>query len=82
MADIISSTQLELLIALVGVVVWLVRLEGKLYSSIQANNQTQKDVDDLRNRHHDLDARVVRELTHIRESLARIEGRLMRGAED
>ena len=58
--------------SIVGVVVWLIRLEGKVNMAEKSNNETQKDVDHLRT-----DFRNVFEtLAAIREGLARIEGRL------
>lgn len=62
--------------AFVGLVVWSIRLEGKVKANEKANEQTQRDVDALRTKHEALDSKVIEELTRIREALARIEGRL------
>lgn len=64
------------LAALIGFVVWLVRLEGKTKENETANMRTQKDIDELRIRHESLDSKVVEQLSSVRESLARIEGAL------
>lgn len=63
-------------VAGVGLVVWLVRLEGKVLANERANVETQKDVDALRIEHNSLNHQTVKQLSEIRESLARIEGRL------
>lgn len=60
----------------IGGVVWLVRLEGKIEATKKANEETQKDVDALRIEHNSLNHQTVKQLSEIRESLARIEGRL------
>lgn len=58
-----------LIAALVGLVVWLVRLEGKALNS-------EKQLDALQIKHESLDSKVVEQLSDVRESLARIEGAL------
>lgn len=63
-------------VSLIGVIVWLVRLEGKIEANKTANQETQKDVDALRIEHNTLNHQTVKQLAEIRESLARIEGRL------
>lgn len=55
--------------ALIGLVVWLVRLEGKAL-------QSEKQLDALQIKHESLDSKVVEQLSDVRESLARIEGAL------
>lgn len=60
----------------IGFIVWLVRLEGKIEANKTANQETQKDVDALRIEHNTLNHQTVKQLAEIRESLARIEGRL------
>jgi hypothetical protein len=72
----ISDNQLQLIVVGVAVIVWLVRLEGKIHAADKANHETQKDVDDLRVRHEALDSKIVEQLSEIRESLARLEGSL------
>lgn len=56
-------------LSIVGVIVWLVRLEGK-------TNQTEKRVEILQTKHDALDSKTVEQLAQVRESLARIEGAL------
>lgn len=58
----------------IGFIVWLVRLEGKLSAVEEANNRTQKDVDELRIKHDALDSDLVKQLTEIKITLAKIEG--------
>jgi hypothetical protein len=53
----------------VGLIVWLVRLEGKV-------SQSEKQLDALQIKHESLDSKVVEQLADVRESLARIEGAL------
>lgn len=66
----------EIGLAALGFVVWLVRLEGKVLANEKANVETQKDVDALRVEHNALNNKTLQQLAEIRESLARIEGRL------
>jgi hypothetical protein len=42
----------------------------------RANIETQKDVDELRVKHEALDSKIIDQLSKIRESLARLEGKL------
>jgi hypothetical protein len=65
----------EIGIVFVAVVIWLVRLEGKIKAVDTFSTETQKDVDDLRSRHEALDSRIIEQLARIRESLARLEGK-------
>lgn len=53
----------------IGFIVWLVRLEGMA-------SQTRREVDALRVKHEALDSKIVEQLGEVRESLARIEGRM------
>jgi len=66
----------EVIGVVVAFIVWLVRLEGKLSYIEKSGNETQKDVDELRIRHEALDVKIVEQLARIRESLARLEGKL------
>lgn len=67
---------LQIGFAVIGFIVWLVRLEGKINAVEKSNVETQKDVDELRARHEALDSKIVEQLSEIRESLARLEGSL------
>lgn len=60
----------------ISFIVWLVRLEGKMSYVEKSGLETQKDVDELRTRHEALDVKIVEQLARIRESLARLEGKL------
>ena len=73
--DIVASLW-PMFIASLGVVIWLVRLEGQVSNNRELVLGCQKDVDDLRIRHESLDSKVVEQLAQVRESLARIEGAL------
>lgn len=68
-----TELHLQLILASVGFVVWLVRLEGKILAMDKANVETQKDVDALRIDH----SKIADDLARIRESLARIEGSIL-----
>ncbi len=72
----IGDSLFQAVLAGVGFIVWLVRLEGKIHAAEKASHETQKDVDDLRARHEALDSKIVEQLSEIRESLARLEGSL------
>lgn len=72
----IDDSLFQAILAGVGFIVWLVRLEGKINAIEKANYETQKDVDDLRVRHEVLGSSLVIQLSEIRESLARLEGSL------
>lgn len=71
-----SDQLLQVGVAVIGFIVWLVRLEGKINAVEKSGHETQKDVDDLRARHEALDSKIVEQLSEIRESLARLEGSL------
>lgn len=66
----------EILLAVLGFVVWLVRLEGKTNHVERLALEAQKDVDNLRVKHESLDSKIVEQLGEVRESLARLEGAL------
>lgn len=66
----------SILVASAGVIVWLVRLEGRIKQSERDIQNVDKAVDILTARHEDLDSRVLKELMEVKQALARIEGRL------
>lgn len=68
-----NDSTIQVILSGVGLVVWLIRLEGKVLASEKANTETQKDVDALRIDH----SKIAEDLSRIRESLARIEGSLI-----
>lgn len=70
----VLSTYWPFVLSIIGLVVWLARLEGKTDGAIKSNEETQRDVNDLRARHEGLDSKIVEQLTRVRESLARLEG--------
>ncbi len=67
---------IEAIVAIVALIVWLVRLEGKLVSLDRFASETQKDVDVLRTKHEGLDSKIVMELGEVKIILARLEERL------
>ena len=71
-----SVDAFQVIIASIALIVWLVRLEGKIAYTDRLANEAQKDVDDLRSRHEGLDSKIIAQLGAVRESLARLEGRL------
>lgn len=71
-----SLEYLELVVAVIGVVVWLVRLEGKLLQQERLVTEAQKDIDVLRTQHEGVYAKIADQLSAVRESLARLEGKL------
>lgn len=64
----------QLIVSIVSVTVWLVRLEGRINGIEKSNENTQSDVDALRIKHESLDSELVKELTQIKVTLAKIEG--------
>lgn len=72
----VSSGMISLIGSIVGAIVWLVRLEGKVLSLEKQIAIAQKEVDSLQIKHEALDSKVVEQLASVRESLARIEGAL------
>lgn len=59
-----------------GLIVWLVRLEGKNSSNGKTIERIEKQVDALEIKHEQLDSKLVQQLAAVREALARIEGAL------
>jgi len=57
-------------------VIWLVRLEGKVKQMDRLIAIQEREMDALRVKHENLDSKIVESLGQIRESLARLEGRL------
>lgn len=72
----VLSTIWPVLMGLLALVVWLVRLEGKITHNHELVSGCQKDIDELRVKHESLDSKIVEQLAQVREALARIEGRL------
>ncbi|OPZ24513.1 MAG: hypothetical protein BWZ03_00146 [bacterium ADurb.BinA186] len=65
-----------ILIAFVSGLVWLVRLEGRVNHGETNQASLKERVDILQTKHDSLDSKLVAQLSDVRESLARIEGRL------
>lgn len=70
------NTYWTIIAAIVGLIVWLVRLEGKNSSNEKAIERVEKQVDSLEIKHEQLDSKLVQQLAAVREALARIEGAL------
>lgn len=66
----------SILVAMIGLVVWLVRLEGKTDNNEKYIERVEKQTDALEIKHEQLDSKLVQQLADVRESLARIEGAL------
>ena len=76
--DLLSflNTYWAIMAAIVGLIVWLVRLEGKTSANEKAIERVEKQVDSLEIKHEQLDSKLVQQLAAVREALARIEGAL------
>ena len=76
--DLLSflNTYWTIMAAIVGLIVWLVRLEGKTSANEKAIERVEKQVDSLEIKHEQLDSKLVQQLAAVREALARIEGAL------
>lgn len=62
--------------ASIGLIVWLVRLEGKTSNNEKSIERVEKQADALEIKHEQLDSKLVQQLAAVREALARIEGAL------
>lgn len=71
-----SSELMSAVMSGIAVVVWLVRLEGRIKQAEKDIISTFQEIDHLRVKHEALDSRVLNELMEVKQSLARIEGRL------
>lgn len=58
-----------IMLSLVGLIAWIVRLESQAQAM-------RLELESLKIKHHALDSKVVEQLSQVRESLARIEGKL------
>lgn len=62
--------------ALIVVVSWLIRLEGRVTYGEKLSHANEKSLDELRAKHEALDSKIVEKLSNVERSLAKIEGRL------
>lgn len=67
---------LEIIVPFVVLIVWAIRLEGKVMHSREIQRETQKDVDVVRDLLNSAHGKLVEQISDMRESLARIEGYL------
>jgi hypothetical protein len=65
-----------LILAAIALIVWLVRLEGRVSGIRSWVRSLEKRTDALQIKHEQLDSKTVQQLSDVRESLARIEGAL------
>ena len=63
-----------LILAILGLIIWLVRLEGLAKQNTKDLDRMQTQHESLSLRHESLDSKVVEQLAQVREALARIEG--------
>jgi len=63
-------------LGVMGGIVWLVRLEGRVSECYRYVGAVDKRIDVLSTKHDSLDSKTVEQLAQVRESLARIEGAL------
>ena len=78
----------SLLSAMIGVTVWLIRIEGRLKAhdevdALRFNNvglrqdKLDKEYSELKERQARVEDKLLEKLSHIEKSLAKIEGRLV-----
>lgn len=65
-----------MILAFAGIIVYAVRIEGRVNYIEKANKETQKDVDELRIKHENLDSKLLNKISDLEKTLARIEGSL------
>ena len=70
------SNYWPLITAFIGLIVWLVRLEGKGTINERDISRNTMEIEKLNVKHESLDSKVVEQLATVKESLARIEGAL------
>lgn len=64
------------LVTIVGIIVWVVKLEAKSKANREKIIDIEKSLTSLWIEHNALNNKTLSQLSQIRESLARIEGRL------
>lgn len=68
------------IIALISVIVWLIRLEGRVNNLdstlVDFKSRTDSSIQEAKVRHESLDSKIVQKLSDIEKSLARIQGQL------
>lgn len=62
------------ILAIIGFIVWLVRLEGRINYHEKLLSGASSDIDSLRVKVETIDSDLVKELTEIKITLAKIEG--------
>lgn len=62
------------LLSVVGGIVWLVRLESLVKYNKEQTQTLRDDFEDQRSRDETVTAKIMEQLSKVRESLARLEG--------
>lgn len=70
------SQYIEAILAGIALIVWLVRLEGKNSYNERMIIEAQKDIDAIRATHNEVYNKIADQLSDVKQSLARLEGRL------
>ncbi len=79
--DLIHKYYAEL-ITLVGLIVWSIRLEGKVKNVEQIQGLQDKELSALDERLRTFDSKILSKLSEIAERLSFIEGTLRKGQND
>lgn len=84
-STLISTALTYLIPPALGVVVWLVRLEGRINQGDRDHiahekliASQEKRIDTISGKQEALEIKVVQQLSEVKESLARIEGQLIK----
>jgi hypothetical protein len=67
---------LEVFLTVIGGIVWLVRLEGKVDANEKANTRTQSAVDATNIEVQAINSKVLEKISQIQQAVAKIEGML------
>lgn len=70
------STLWPIIVSLVFIIVWAVRLEGKIAHNHELVKFLEDETKVLKTKHESLDSKFLQELSEVKTSLARIEGAL------
>lgn len=62
----------QVIVTIVGLVVWFTRLEAK-------TTRNETDIDRLSKKHDALESELIKDLSEVKQSLARIEGQIVGG---
>lgn len=62
--------------AIIGLVAWFTKLEAKGNRNADEIKEAKKAIEDMREKHTDLEAKLVADIGEVKQALARIEGQL------